>query len=601
MSSRGVFADESLFKHGLVLGDGRIELIREIGAGAQGKVWLVRELELPKRECAAKLVIFPEGERNSIIPEAIRTDFKNEILMLGRLEAVQNIVNIHYIVEGLIDIDDHKYFYLGIVLEYSEIGDLSQFIRAGKSHSLRNDQKIDIMLGIANGVAAAHVYEIYHSDLKPTNVLLFRDAGAYVPKLADFGVAVRAGDFSGRRGTTPYMAPEVVLDGASVSAQSDAYSLGVLLHEIVTDRLPHTVPPSDSVEDELREYRKLYNTRDLHIDPASLGEKFGTDLPRLIVRLLDKNPASRAKAATVAKYLKGYRALVDTTVSLEDGPLCKNVFCWNPEIHRLLKCRRALIFLHSSHPDSDVKWIKSKLNEAAIESYSLHRVLGAYDFVIDCWIEETGIGMDRLGKVISQYEMDNRANRPAIYYLETYEPIVPISTVFTVMSSDDLIRSITNIVSKLSADQQFSILAEHGIVLSKKKMYGDGAANTAGFLLVEAARDLDENEIDHYFLHIRQHALRFVDGLSGLAVHKVLRMHGGRAFIVEFVLHRFEEYGKFIFGLASYIDGKIFAQLKVDFSYKSLLGLDVVPHVFGDDGLICKLSAKEFTMSGGGL
>jgi serine/threonine-protein kinase len=115
---------------------------------------------------------------------------------------------------------------------------------------LRPDEAIPLLRGVARALDAAHSHGIAHRDLKPENIfVVFEDDGALSPKLLDFGIAKLMGDsMSGPRtqtgaplGTPFYMSPEQCR-GEKVDHRTDIYSFGVVLHQILTGKLPFDAP-----------------------------------------------------------------------------------------------------------------------------------------------------------------------------------------------------------------------------------------------------------------------------------------------------------------------------------------------------------------------
>lgn len=201
----------------LGIGDIReVELIEYLGGGAFGSVWKVINHETQK---IYTLKIIQNIRRGGIEPERVR------------LEAEVRIHSEHVIpVIGLCEWDENTYL---ILFEYFHGRSLDGLLAA---NVLSSEQRHTIFDQILFGVADAHHSNIIHRDLKPANVLVSED---FKVKLIDFGVS----KFKGRQitrdgqiiGTLPYIAPEIILDGAKTAdARADIYSLGQLLYELVT-------------------------------------------------------------------------------------------------------------------------------------------------------------------------------------------------------------------------------------------------------------------------------------------------------------------------------------------------------------------------------
>ena len=120
-------------------------------------------------------------------------------------------------------------------MEYVDGEDLGSLLR--RIGRLPADKALEIARKLCAGLAAAHEKGVLHRDLKPANVML--DGRGQV-LLTDFGLAGLAGEIEGaeiRNGTPAYMAPEQ-LAGEEVTVRSDIYSLGLVLYEIFTGKLP---------------------------------------------------------------------------------------------------------------------------------------------------------------------------------------------------------------------------------------------------------------------------------------------------------------------------------------------------------------------------
>jgi eukaryotic-like serine/threonine-protein kinase len=203
----------------------RYRLISQLGSGAMASVYLARHVVI-ERLCAIK-IFRPEGGATP----PLRERFLREARAVNRIHH-PNIVEITDFGES----SDLAY----LVMEYVPGEPLSRVI---ESAPLQWRSAARVGVQIASALERAHEMGVIHRDLKPANVIVQpkRD-GEYLVKLTDFGVANIADEprltaTSGLVGTPGYMAPEYQLSGR-FDARSDLYSLGVLLFEATTGRLP---------------------------------------------------------------------------------------------------------------------------------------------------------------------------------------------------------------------------------------------------------------------------------------------------------------------------------------------------------------------------
>ncbi len=207
---------------GRVLND-RYEIVQFVGQGGMAKVYLGFDKVL-NRDVAIK-VLQEEFTDN----EQFLNKFKREAQAAGKLSH-PHIVNIYD--TGI----DHNIYY--IVMEYVDGGTLKDYINAKGKLSYR--ESINYALAIASALSQAHKNNIIHRDVKPQNILLTR--AKRLPKVADFGIA-RAITSSTMTmvdetmGSVHYLSPEQAR-GGYLDARSDLYSLGILLYEMVTGKLP---------------------------------------------------------------------------------------------------------------------------------------------------------------------------------------------------------------------------------------------------------------------------------------------------------------------------------------------------------------------------
>ncbi|MFA7662155.1 MAG: protein kinase, partial [Anaerovoracaceae bacterium] len=202
---------------------GRYELLERIGDGGMAVVYKAR-CRLLNRYVAIK-ILKPEFIKDLKFID----NFKRESQAAASLSH-PNIVNIFDVgKEGNIHY---------IVMELVEGQVLSELIKNKGPMEWR--QAVEIMKQMASALSLAHKNHIIHRDVKPQNILITEDG---VPKLADFGIAkaVNASTLVGATGTVMgsvhYFSPEQAR-GGYVDEKSDIYSLGIVLYELLTGRVP---------------------------------------------------------------------------------------------------------------------------------------------------------------------------------------------------------------------------------------------------------------------------------------------------------------------------------------------------------------------------
>ena len=252
---------------------GRYRLERELGRGAMGTVYLASDPTIG-RKLAVKTLPIMETYQGAEQAEVAARFFK-EAEAVGRLDH-PNIVSIHDAGK------EHDLAY--IAMDYVAGQSLDAW--TGKSELLPVWEVLEIAAQVADALAYAHSRKVVHRDVKPANIIYDRDSG--IAKITDFGVA-RILDASRTRsgtvlGTPCYMSPEQVA-GKKTGGQSDLFSLGITLYQLLTGSLPFE---GDSVATLM--YR-IANEKTPSIRKVRRG--LPICVARLVAKALQKEPARR--------------------------------------------------------------------------------------------------------------------------------------------------------------------------------------------------------------------------------------------------------------------------------------------------------------------
>jgi len=252
---------------------GRYQVIEELGHGGMGRVYKVFDTDI-KEKIALKL-LRPEIALDKETVER----FSNE-LKLARKISHRNVC---------------RMFDLGkaegttfITMEFVAGEDLKKFIR--KSGQLGAGRAVSIAKQVCEGLAEAHHLGVVHRDLKPQNIMVDEDGNA---RIMDFGVArsLRGKGITGAGvmiGTPDYMSPEQV-EGKEADQRADIYSLGIILYEMLTGRVPFEGDTPFTIG--------VKHKSELPRDPRELNTQIPPDLGRLVLKCLEKDKAKRYQTA----------------------------------------------------------------------------------------------------------------------------------------------------------------------------------------------------------------------------------------------------------------------------------------------------------------
>ena len=253
---------------------GPYRLKKILGEGGMGVVWLA------ERKDAGNLVAIKFLPHAGLSP-ARRERFAREIRTLAKLK--------HPFVARLYDAgtlaDGTPWF----VMEYVEGAGLSEYCRERRPSV---EERLRLFRSICEAVEYAHRQEIIHRDLKPSNIMVQADG---MPRLLDFGIARELQDLEGSREETApglrfmspdYAAPEWARDGV-VGSYTDVYSLGVILYEMLTGRLPFK--RSRGLPDEA----EIGSAKTDPVKPSVAVKRLSNELDVLCLKAIHQDAAQR--------------------------------------------------------------------------------------------------------------------------------------------------------------------------------------------------------------------------------------------------------------------------------------------------------------------
>ncbi|HYA62726.1 MAG TPA: serine/threonine-protein kinase, partial [Candidatus Sulfotelmatobacter sp.] len=300
---------------------GPYRLLKKLGEGGMGQVWLAEQTTPVKRQVALKLI------RAGMFDSAALQRFQSECQSL----AIMDHPTIAKVFDAGTTADGQPYF----VMEYVPGVPITDYCDQKK---LKIAERLELFVKVCEGVQHAHQKAIIHRDLKPANILVVEVDGKAVPRIIDFGLAksvtpdvldqapfTLAGSFIGTPG---YMSPEQA-DAITqdVDTRTDVYSLGAVLYVLLTGSLPFAPPPGkrqvlDEVLHQLREEdppRPSTKTRPRSestktaaeargMEPKQLARVLSGDLDWIAMRALERDRNQRygtpsELAADIRRYL----------------------------------------------------------------------------------------------------------------------------------------------------------------------------------------------------------------------------------------------------------------------------------------------------------
>ena len=263
---------------------GKYEIADKVAEGGMGIVYEA-EHKTTNRKVAVKFLY-----QEILLNRELSIRFQNEARIAASI-AHRNVIEI-------IDMGKTEDRIPYIVMEYLDGDSLASLLDTGP---MSQAMAIDITLEILSGVNAAHSMGVIHRDLKPENILIMEQSGGeQIVKVLDFGISHLSKTLSGKKqsitktgvilGTPSYISPEQARGKKTVDKRTDLYSVGVILFEMITGRLPI----------EGKNYNELLaNIATLApVPPHSYFPEISKDLEAVILRALEKDPSLRFSSAT---------------------------------------------------------------------------------------------------------------------------------------------------------------------------------------------------------------------------------------------------------------------------------------------------------------
>lgn len=256
--------------------DGRYEIIEKVGEGGMACVYKARD-NILNRYVAVK-ILKDEFSKDEIFVKRFRAEAQSAASLIH-----PNIVSVF-------DVGEDKGISY-IVMELLESKTLKDYIEA--KGPLSSEITLKIAAQIASALEAAHKAHVVHRDIKPQNIILNQNL---VAKVADFGIAKVANttsatitSFGKTMGSVHYFSPEHA-KGGYTDAKSDLYSLGVVMYEMATGKLPFDAESAVSVA--------LKHIQEVPVEPRQINPSVSEPLNEIIMKAMEKSTATRYQTAT---------------------------------------------------------------------------------------------------------------------------------------------------------------------------------------------------------------------------------------------------------------------------------------------------------------
>ncbi|HKR64563.1 MAG TPA: protein kinase, partial [Thermoanaerobaculia bacterium] len=307
---------------------GPYHLIRSIGEGGMGTVFLAHQQVPVSRDVAIKVI------RSAFSRAEDRMRFQAEQQAMARLQHP----NVAQMFEAGTTEEGYPYF----VMEWLDGESITDYC---DRRALSIEQRLELFLPVCDGVQHAHQKSLVHRDLKPSNILVVDIDGRPVPKIIDFGVAKALDDPLGSTaptgdgivGTPAYLSPEAVTGATrgDLDTRADVYALGLVLYKLLAGTQPYesdeplldrmlsiarvdTMPPRQHYAS-MKESDRAQIAAARATTPVALERVLRGDLEPIVLKALAKDPADRFQyASELADELQRFLITSDSIFSRKD-------------------------------------------------------------------------------------------------------------------------------------------------------------------------------------------------------------------------------------------------------------------------------------------
>ena len=302
---------------------GRYQVIKKLGAGGMGTVYLAEQVAIGRR-VALKVL-----HSSYATDEEFVRRFRHE----ARLAASLN----HHNIITVYDFDQADEGSLFIAMEYVDGRSLSEVIRQEGPMDIGRAVRLGIQ--IVEGLEAAHRAGVIHRDIKPDNIMVTGMAENEDVKLMDFGIARLRDTGSMTRltrsgaimGTPSYMAPEQI-EGGDVSEKTDIYALGIVLYEMLSGGVPFRASTPGSV--------LIKQLREVPVSLMKLRREVPAAVERVVMQALEKKPQKRQQS--MGEIAQGLKKARETLIDKETAHSLADSLPWRQRLAFKLPGRKKL-------------------------------------------------------------------------------------------------------------------------------------------------------------------------------------------------------------------------------------------------------------------